>query len=117
MLERLSEDETAPTTYQSRTDAASRELWVTEAWIRIDEDGDGVGDTKLPWKDVDYYPLVQQEQADGQDEEQNVWLLPAAIGIVLLLIILIIVKIGTSRKTGQSSDKKNVTKDREPPLT
>lgn len=45
-VERLSEDETAPTTYQSRTDAASRELWVTEAWIRIDEDGDGYSELR-----------------------------------------------------------------------
>jgi len=45
-VERLSEDETAPTTYQSRVDAASRELWVTEAWIRIDEDGDGYSELR-----------------------------------------------------------------------
>lgn len=45
-VERLSEDETAPTTYQSRNDAASRELWVTEAWIRIDEDGDGYSELR-----------------------------------------------------------------------
>lgn len=45
-VERMSEDETAPTTYQSRSDAASRELWVTEAWIRIDEDGDGYSELR-----------------------------------------------------------------------
>lgn len=39
--ERLSEDETYPVSTAERTDAASRELWVTDCYIKLDEDGDG----------------------------------------------------------------------------
>ncbi len=39
--ERLSEDETFPVSTADRADAASRDVWVTECHMRIDEDGDG----------------------------------------------------------------------------
>lgn len=44
--ERLSEDETFPVSTAERTDPASREIWVTECHIRIDEDGDGYAELR-----------------------------------------------------------------------
>lgn len=44
--ERLSEDETFPVTTAERADAASREIWLTECYIRIDEDGDGYAELR-----------------------------------------------------------------------
>lgn len=44
--ERLSEDETFPVTTAERTDPASREIWVTECYLRIDEDGDGYAELR-----------------------------------------------------------------------
>jgi hypothetical protein len=44
--ERLSEDETFPVTTAERTDPASREIWVTECYVRIDEDGDGYAELR-----------------------------------------------------------------------
>ncbi len=38
---RLSEDETFPTTTAERSDPASREIWTTECYMKIDEDADG----------------------------------------------------------------------------
>ena len=38
-VERLSEDETAPTALNERMDPASREVWVTDCYIKLDEDG------------------------------------------------------------------------------
>jgi len=43
---RLSEEETFPDSGDERADAASRELWVTECHIRIDEDGDGYSELR-----------------------------------------------------------------------
>lgn len=54
--ERLAEEETFPLTTAERSDAASREMWVNNVYIRIDEDGDGyselrrimtIGDTSM----------------------------------------------------------------------
>jgi hypothetical protein len=45
-VERLSEDETFPVTTAERADAASREIWLTECYIRIDEDGDGYAELR-----------------------------------------------------------------------
>jgi len=39
--ERFAEEESFPFTNQDRPDVASREVWVTECYLRIDEDGDG----------------------------------------------------------------------------
>jgi hypothetical protein len=44
--ERLSEDETYPMTMADRADPASRELWVTDCYMRIDEDGDGYAELR-----------------------------------------------------------------------
>jgi hypothetical protein len=44
--ERLSEDETFPVTTAERTDPASREIWTTECYLRIDEDGDGYAELR-----------------------------------------------------------------------
>ncbi len=44
--ERLSEDETFPMTMADRADPASRELWVTDCYMRIDEDGDGYAELR-----------------------------------------------------------------------
>jgi hypothetical protein len=44
--ERLSEDETFPVTTAERADPASREIWLTECIIRIDEDGDGYAELR-----------------------------------------------------------------------
>lgn len=53
---RLSEEETFPISTAERADGASREIWVNNCFIRIDEDGDGyaelrnivvVGDTAM----------------------------------------------------------------------
>lgn len=44
--ERLSEDETFPVTTAERADPASRELWLTECYIKIDEDGDGFAELR-----------------------------------------------------------------------
>jgi hypothetical protein len=44
--ERLSEDETFPVTTAERTDPASREIWITECYLRIDEDGDGYAELR-----------------------------------------------------------------------
>ena len=45
-VERLSEDETFPTTTAERADAASREIWMTVCQIRIDQDGDGYAELR-----------------------------------------------------------------------
>jgi hypothetical protein len=44
--ERLSEDETYPVTTAERTDAASRQLWITDCYVRLDEDGDGYSELR-----------------------------------------------------------------------
>lgn len=44
--ERLSEDETFPVSTADRPDAASREIWVTDCYIRLDEDGDGYAELR-----------------------------------------------------------------------
>jgi hypothetical protein len=44
--ERLSEDETYPISTAERTDAASRELWVSDCYIKLDEDGDGYAELR-----------------------------------------------------------------------
>jgi len=44
--ERLSEDETFPVTTAERADPASREIWTTECYIRLDEDGDGYAELR-----------------------------------------------------------------------
>jgi len=45
--ERFSTDETYPLVNSAdRTDPASREIWVTECYIRIDEDGDGYAELR-----------------------------------------------------------------------
>jgi hypothetical protein len=45
-IERLSDEESYPVTTADRTDPASREIWVTECYIRIDEDGDGYSELR-----------------------------------------------------------------------
>lgn len=44
--ERLSEDETFPVSTADRTDSASREIWVTDCIIKLDEDGDGYAELR-----------------------------------------------------------------------
>jgi hypothetical protein len=44
--ERLSEDETYPVSTAERSDAASRELWVTDCYVKLDEDGDGYAELR-----------------------------------------------------------------------
>jgi len=44
--ERLSEDETYPVNTAERSDVASRELWVTDCYIKLDEDGDGYAELR-----------------------------------------------------------------------
>jgi hypothetical protein len=44
--ERLSEDETAPVAFNDRMDPASREIWTTDCYIRIDQDGDGFSELR-----------------------------------------------------------------------
>ena len=44
--ERLSEDETYPVTTAERTDAASRQIWITDCYVRLDEDGDGYSELR-----------------------------------------------------------------------
>ena len=44
--ERLSEDETFPISTSDRPDPASRELWVTDCWVHMDEDGDGYSELR-----------------------------------------------------------------------
>jgi hypothetical protein len=44
--ERLTQDETFPVTTAERTDPASRDIWVTECYMRIDEDGDGYAELR-----------------------------------------------------------------------
>jgi hypothetical protein len=44
--ERLSEDETYPVTTAERRDAAAREIWTTDCYIKIDEDGDGYAELR-----------------------------------------------------------------------
>ncbi len=43
---RLSEEETFPFSTADRPDAASREMWINNCWIRIDEDGDGYAELR-----------------------------------------------------------------------
>jgi hypothetical protein len=45
-VERLSEDETFPVSTSDRPDPASRELWLSDCWIRLDEDGDGYSELR-----------------------------------------------------------------------
>ena len=45
-IERLSKDESFPVTTAERTDPASREIWTTECYMRIDEDGDGYSELR-----------------------------------------------------------------------
>ncbi len=45
-IERLSEDESYPVSRNERLDPASREVWVTECYMRIDEDGDGYSELR-----------------------------------------------------------------------
>lgn len=60
---RLSEEETFPIRTADRPDAASRELWINNCYMRIDEDGDGyaelrhlmaIGDTAMVLIHDDY---------------------------------------------------------------
>ncbi len=44
--ERLSEDETYPVSTAERSDVASRELWVADCYIKLDEDGDGYSELR-----------------------------------------------------------------------
>jgi len=44
---RYSDEETWPTGGAERADAASREMWLTYCYIRIDEDGDGFAEGRL----------------------------------------------------------------------
>lgn len=44
--ERLSEDEVYPMTLADRADPASREIWVTDCYLLIDEDGDGYAEMR-----------------------------------------------------------------------
>lgn len=44
--ERLSADETYPRSLAERSDPASRELWLTDCYVRIDEDGDGYSELR-----------------------------------------------------------------------
>ncbi len=44
--ERLSEDETFPVTTAERADPASREIWTTECYARMDVDGDGYSELR-----------------------------------------------------------------------
>ena len=43
---RLSEDESFPVTTAERPDPASREIWTTECYLRLDEDGDGYAELR-----------------------------------------------------------------------
>lgn len=45
-ITRLSEDESFPVTTAERHDPASREIWTTECYIRLDEDGDGYSELR-----------------------------------------------------------------------
>lgn len=45
-VERLSEDETFPVSTADRPDPASREIWVSDVSIRLDEDGDGYSELR-----------------------------------------------------------------------
>ena len=65
--ERLSEEETFPITTAERTDAASREMWVNNCFIRVDEDGDGfselrnimvIGDTAMELLSDEYANFI-----------------------------------------------------------
>ncbi len=62
---RLSEEETFPIQTADRPDAASREMWVNNVYMRIDEDGDGyaelrhimtIGDTSMELISDEYAP-------------------------------------------------------------
>jgi len=44
--ERFSYDETSPLSTSERSDPASREIWITECYVRIDEDGDGYSELR-----------------------------------------------------------------------
>jgi hypothetical protein len=45
-VERMSQDETYPISDTSRQDPASRSIWLTTCFIRIDEDGDGYSELR-----------------------------------------------------------------------
>jgi hypothetical protein len=45
-IERLTEDESFPVTTAERADPASREIWTTECYVRLDEDGDGYAELR-----------------------------------------------------------------------
>ena len=64
--ERLSEDETFPVTTAERTDPASREVWTTECYLRIDEDGDGYAELRK-------VTVVGEQSITILDDEEINW--------------------------------------------
>lgn len=64
--ERLSEDETFPVTTAERSDPASREIWVTECYLRIDEDGDGYAELRK-------ITVVGEQSITILDDEEINW--------------------------------------------
>lgn len=63
--ERLSEDETFPVTTE-RTDPASREIWTTECYVRVDEDGDGYAELRK-------ITVVGEQSITLLDDEEINW--------------------------------------------
>jgi len=45
-IERREDEQLTPTSAYDRVDWASREVWLTECWLRIDEDGDGYAELR-----------------------------------------------------------------------
>lgn len=58
-------------------------------YIGEDVDGDGVGDTRLPWQGIDYYPLMDIYEQGSSEAGMPLWWIPV-VGFGAGAIIIIV---------------------------
>jgi parallel beta-helix repeat protein len=79
--------------------------WST--YTGIDKNGDGVGDTNLPYHGVDEYPLTEANiEKDDKDGTDPIELDPGQIGIMLVLVIVVVILFVWALKKEKSDEEK-----------